>query len=208
VAINAAPVLAADRLSANEVRVGRGTGLAPTPPPTPGRACSPRRAPVLGDPALPAWSIETVASAAGATRMTVYNQFGSRAALIEAAWGSQGARTAAHSPRQARRDRHGGVAERARRELIATGEKVRKRSAETHAWRPPMASPWCAALPTPPRAVSERQRGPAWWCSRAVRPSRAPGPTARPGGTGRRRAASRRRCGCGCRAGPAGGIRG
>jgi AcrR family transcriptional regulator len=42
---------------------------------------------VLSDPALPAWSIETVESAAGVTRMTVYNQFGSRAALIEAGIG-------------------------------------------------------------------------------------------------------------------------
>jgi AcrR family transcriptional regulator len=39
---------------------------------------------VLGDPDPAPWSMETVAAAAGVTRMTVYNQFGSRAALIEA----------------------------------------------------------------------------------------------------------------------------
>jgi AcrR family transcriptional regulator len=39
---------------------------------------------VLSNPAGPAWSMETVAAAAGVTRMTVYNQFGSRAALVEA----------------------------------------------------------------------------------------------------------------------------
>jgi AcrR family transcriptional regulator len=39
---------------------------------------------VLSDPACPAWGMETVAAAAGVTRMTVYNQFGSRTSLIEA----------------------------------------------------------------------------------------------------------------------------
>ncbi|HEY6747251.1 MAG TPA: TetR/AcrR family transcriptional regulator [Mycobacteriales bacterium] len=39
---------------------------------------------VLSDPAGQAWGMETVAAAAGVTRMTVYNQFGSRTALIEA----------------------------------------------------------------------------------------------------------------------------
>lgn len=39
---------------------------------------------VLSDPAGPAWGMEAVAAAAGVTRMTVYNQFGSRTALIEA----------------------------------------------------------------------------------------------------------------------------
>jgi AcrR family transcriptional regulator len=39
---------------------------------------------VLSDPAGLAWGMETVAAAAGVTRMTVYNQFGSRTALIEA----------------------------------------------------------------------------------------------------------------------------
>jgi AcrR family transcriptional regulator len=39
---------------------------------------------VLSDPADPGWGMGTVAAAAGVTRMTVYNQFGSRTALIEA----------------------------------------------------------------------------------------------------------------------------
>ena len=39
---------------------------------------------VLSDPDPAPWSMETVATAAGVTRMTVYNQFGSRAAVIEA----------------------------------------------------------------------------------------------------------------------------
>jgi AcrR family transcriptional regulator len=39
---------------------------------------------VLGDPDPEGWSMETVAAAAGVTRMTVYNQFGARSALIEA----------------------------------------------------------------------------------------------------------------------------
>lgn len=39
---------------------------------------------VLSDPAVEGWGMETVAAAAGVTRMTVYNQFGSRTALIEA----------------------------------------------------------------------------------------------------------------------------
>jgi AcrR family transcriptional regulator len=64
--------------------VGRGTGAR-------ARAAAESRAgvvaaarAVLSDPATPAWGMEAVAAAAGVTRMTVYNQFGSRAALIEA----------------------------------------------------------------------------------------------------------------------------
>jgi AcrR family transcriptional regulator len=37
---------------------------------------------VLSDPAGEPWGMETVAAAAGVTRMTVYNQFGSRTAVI------------------------------------------------------------------------------------------------------------------------------
>ena len=64
--------------------MGRGTGAR-------GRAAADSRArvlaaarAVLSDPACPAWGMETVAAAAGVTRMTVYNQFGSRTSLIEA----------------------------------------------------------------------------------------------------------------------------
>jgi AcrR family transcriptional regulator len=39
---------------------------------------------VLSDPAGRSWGMGTVAAAAGVTRMTVYNQFGSRTAVIEA----------------------------------------------------------------------------------------------------------------------------
>src|ERR1700757_1561498 len=38
---------------------------------------------LLGTPELSAVSMETVAKAAGVTRLTVYNQFGSRGALLE-----------------------------------------------------------------------------------------------------------------------------
>src|ERR1700756_4903872 len=38
---------------------------------------------LLGTPALSAMSMEAVAKAAGVTRLTVYNQFGSRSALLE-----------------------------------------------------------------------------------------------------------------------------
>jgi AcrR family transcriptional regulator len=70
--------------SEREAAVGRGAGAR-------ARAAADSRAKVLAaaravlsDPACPAWSMETVAAAAGVTRMTVYNQFGSRTALIEA----------------------------------------------------------------------------------------------------------------------------
>ena len=64
--------------------MGRGTGVR-------ARATAESRAKVLdaaravlSDPAADAWGMETVAVAAGVTRMTVYNQFGSRTAVIEA----------------------------------------------------------------------------------------------------------------------------
>lgn len=64
--------------------MGRGTGVR-------ARATAESRArvldaarTVLSDPAGDAWGMETIAAAAGVTRMTVYNQFGSRTAVIEA----------------------------------------------------------------------------------------------------------------------------
>jgi AcrR family transcriptional regulator len=64
--------------------VGRGTGVrARASAESRARVLDAARA-VLSDPAGDAWGMETVAVAAGVTRMTVYNQFGSRTALIEA----------------------------------------------------------------------------------------------------------------------------
>jgi AcrR family transcriptional regulator len=64
--------------------VGRGTGArARAAADSRARVLAAARA-VLSDPACPVWGMETVAAAAGVTRMTVYNQFGSRTSLIEA----------------------------------------------------------------------------------------------------------------------------
>jgi len=64
--------------------VGRGTGArARAAADSRARVLAAARA-VLSDPACPEWGMETVAAAAGVTRMTVYNQFGSRTSLIEA----------------------------------------------------------------------------------------------------------------------------
>lgn len=64
--------------------MGRGTGVrARATAESRARVLDAARA-VLSDPATDAWGMETVAAAAGVTRMTVYNQFGSRTAVIEA----------------------------------------------------------------------------------------------------------------------------
>jgi AcrR family transcriptional regulator len=64
--------------------VGRGSGVrAQAAAESRTRVLDAARA-VLSDPTGEAWSMETVAAAAGVTRMTVYNQFGSRTAVIEA----------------------------------------------------------------------------------------------------------------------------
>ncbi len=64
--------------------MGRGTGArARAAADSRARVLAAARA-VLSDPACPVWGMETVAAAAGVTRMTVYNQFGSRTSLIEA----------------------------------------------------------------------------------------------------------------------------
>jgi AcrR family transcriptional regulator len=64
--------------------MGRGTGArARAAADSRARVLAAARA-VLSDPATPAWGMETIAAAAGVTRMTVYNQFGSRTAVIEA----------------------------------------------------------------------------------------------------------------------------
>jgi AcrR family transcriptional regulator len=87
VAINTAPALAGERLSSERGAGGSRNGPRAHAAADTRASVLPAARAVFSDPALPAWSIETVESAARVTRMTVYNQFGSRAALIEAGIG-------------------------------------------------------------------------------------------------------------------------